>query len=215
MDIVSPEVEAYVARLLDRHTEPVLAEMEAEGARRGFPIVGRYVGVTLELLARSIGAQRMIELGSGFGYSAYWFARAVGDRGEVHCTDGDPENARKAMDYLSRAGLSSPVVYHVGEAVGILRDEVEGTFDLVYCDIDKGGYPDAWRAARDRIRLGGLYVCDNVLWYGRVADAEVEDDRPELTEAIREHNRLVAEDDRYLSSVLPIRDGVMVAMRLA
>lgn len=215
MDIVSPAVEAYVARLLDRHTEPILAEMEAEAASRGFPIVGRHVGVTFELLARAIGAQRMIELGSGFGYSAYWFARAVGERGEVHCTDGDAENARKAMDYLSRAGLSTPVVYHVGEAIGILRDEVEGTFDLVYCDIDKGGYPDAWRAARDRIRVGGLYVCDNVLWYGRVTDAEVEDERPELTEAIREHNRLIAEDDRYLSSVLPIRDGVTVAMRLA
>lgn len=215
MDIVSAEVEAYVAGLLERRTEPVLAEMEAEAARRGFPIVGRHVGVTLELLARAIGAQRMIELGSGFGYSAYWFARAVGDRGEVHCTDGDPENARKAADYLSRAGLSKPVVYHVGEAVGILREEVEGTFDLVYCDIDKDGYPDAWLAAGDRIRVGGLYVCDNVLWYGRVTNADVEDDRPELTEAIREHNRLIAEDDRYLSSVLPIRDGVMVAMRVA
>ena len=72
--------------------------------------------MTVEVLARSVGARRVIELGSGFGYSAYWFSRAVGPDGEVHLTDGDPANERKALDYLGRAGSGEPVRWHVGDA---------------------------------------------------------------------------------------------------
>ena len=201
--------------LLDGYDEPVLLEMEAEGKERGFPIIGRLVGVTVVLLTRSIGAKRVFELGSGFGYSAYWFSRAVGDGGEVHCTDGDPENEQKALGYLGRAGLAQPIRWHVGDAVTSLGS-VEGEFDVVYNDIDKLGYPDAWRAARERVRVSGLYVCDNVLWSGAVADPAGDHGRDRAaTEAIVEHNRLVADDERFVSSIVPTRDGVLVALRLA
>ena len=208
MDIVDPQVERYMRGLLTRWDEPVLVEMEAEAEARGFPIVGRQVGVTLELLARSIGARRVVELGSGFGYSAYWFSRAVGEDGELHLTDGDPENERKAEEYLRRAGLAGPVRYHVGDAVASF-EVLEGEFDVVYCDIDKQGYPDAWRAARERIRPGGLYLCDNVLWSGRVTEPSPDP----TTSAILEHNAMIAGDERYLSTIVPTRDGVMVALR--
>jgi caffeoyl-CoA O-methyltransferase len=208
VNIVDPEVERYMRGLLTRWDEPVLLEMEAEGEARGFPIVGRQVGVTLELLARSIDARRVVELGSGFGYSAYWFSRAVGDDGELHLTDGDPENERKAEDYLRRANLAGPVRYHVGDAVASFQ-KLEGEFDVVYCDIDKQGYPDAWRAARDRIRPGGLYLCDNVLWSGRVTEPNPNP----TTSAILEHNAMISGDERYLSTIVPTRDGVMVARR--
>ena len=92
MDIVDARVEEYMRGLQARHDEPVLLEMEAEAGRRGFPIIGRLVGATVEVLARAVGARRVVELGSGYGYSAYWFSRAVGEGGEVHCTDGDPGN---------------------------------------------------------------------------------------------------------------------------
>jgi len=214
VDIVDPRVEDYMRSLLERYDEPVLLEMEAAGKERGFPIIGRLVGVTVELLARSVGAKRVFELGSGFGYSAYWFARAVGSDGEVHGTDGDPENEAEALDYLSRAGLEGPIRWHVGDAVTNL-DAVEGEFDVVYNDIDKTGYPDAWRAARERIRVGGLYLCDNVLWSGAVADPKGDHGRDaETTNAILEHNRSVAEDERYVSTIVPTRDGVFVALRV-
>ena len=200
--------------LLRRYDEPVLLEMEAEGKERGFPIIGRLVGVTVELLARSVGAKRVFELGSGFGYSAYWFARAVGPSGEVHGTDGDPANEPKALDYLSRAGLAEPTRWPVGDAVTHLG-AAPGEFDVVYNDIEKDGYPAAWMAARERIRVGGLYVCDNVLWSGRVAVQDRDDPRPVYTQAILEHNRLIAEDDRFISSIVPTRDGVFVALRVA
>lgn len=214
MDIVNSQVEGYMRGLLARYDQPVLLEMEADAKANGFPIIGRLVGVTAEVLARSIGATRVFELGSGFGYSAYWFSRAVGPSGEVHCTDGDPENEGKALDCLGRAGLAEPIRWHVGEAVEAL-EAADGDFDVVFNDIDKVDYPKAWKAARERIRIGGLYMCDNVLWYGRVAVPDPGDTRPQHTEGVLEHNRLIAEDDRYLSFIVPTRDGVMVALRVA
>jgi predicted O-methyltransferase YrrM len=210
VDIVNPQVEAYMRSLLDRYDEPVLLEMEAEGHERGFPIVGRVVGVTIELLARSIGARRVFELGSGFGYSAYWFARAVGPQGEVHGTDGDPANEAKALDYLGRAGVGDRIRWHVGDALDALAG-ADGEFDVVFCDIDKTSYPDAWRAASERIRVGGLYVCDNTIGYGggTVLDEGAGPD------AIRELDRLVSEDERFVSSIVPTREGVLVALRVA
>jgi caffeoyl-CoA O-methyltransferase len=209
MDIVDPRFDAYMASRLARFDEPVLLEMEAEGERRGFPIVGRNVGVTLELLACSIGARRVMELGSGFGYSAYWFSRAVGPGGEVHCTDGDAANADAGRRYLERAGFADRITYHVGDALESFA-QIDGEFDVVFCDIDKPGYPAAWHTACERIRVGGLYLCDNTLGFGggTVLDGG---DGPD---AIREHNRLIAEDGRFVSTIIPTREGVLAALRI-
>jgi caffeoyl-CoA O-methyltransferase len=214
IDIVDPRIEDYLRDLLGGPDE-IAEEMEAEAKERDFPIVDRVVGITLEILARSIGARRVLELGSGYGYSAYWFARAVGADGEVHMTEGDAENQEKAMDYLGRAGLADRVRSHVGDALEII-DELEGSFDVVFCDIDKGDYPEAWRKASERIRVGGLYLCDNVLWSGLVVTGEDREGTPSgWTEAVREHNRAIASDERYRSTIVPTRDGVMVAIRVA
>lgn len=215
MDIVEPQIETYMRDLLGREEDPVLREMEDLAEEKGFPIINRLVGVTVELLARAIGARRVLELGSGYGYSAYWFARAVGEGGEVHMTEGDAKNQERARDYLTRAGLADRVHSHVGDALQIAAT-LEGEFDIVFCDIDKGDYPAAWAAARERLRVGGLYICDNVLWSGRVAQETVTDDvRPGWTEAIREHNEAVATDPRFLRTIVPTRDGVMVALRVS
>jgi caffeoyl-CoA O-methyltransferase len=192
-----------------QHRDQTLTEMEARAEELGFPIIGRAAGRFLELQARAIGAMRVMELGSGYGYSAYWFARAVGEDGEVVCSDGDPENARLAESYLRRAGLWDRVDYHVGDALEAFAG-VDGEFDIVYCDIDKDGYPDAWAAAADRVRVGGLFICDNVLWYGRVAGVNTPD---AVTSAIVAMTRAVATDQRFVSSIAPIRDGVLVALR--
>lgn len=207
-------VEHYLTSLAEvEHGDEVLREMEARAAEHGFPIVGRATGRFLELAARAISARRVMELGSGYGYSAYWFARAVGPDGEVVCTDGDPANAEQAAGYLARAGLWDRVRYRVGDALDGLAAE-DGEFDVVYCDVDKDGYPACWQAARERIRVGGLWLCDNVIWSGHVATGTDREGLPGATAAIREHNRLVAEDDRFVGSIVPIRDGVMAALRV-
>jgi caffeoyl-CoA O-methyltransferase len=213
IQIVDTRIEDYLRDTFGGD-HPVAAEMEAEAEERGFPIVGRAVGVTLEALAHAAGARRVLELGSGYGYSAYWFARAVGDGGEVHMTDGDAANQDRAVEYLERAGLDERVTPHVGNALEII-DDLEGEFDVIFCDIDKEGYPEAWRKARERIRVGGLYLCDNVLWDGRVVTGEDREGMPGLVEAIRVHNSEIAGDRRYRSTIVPTRDGVMVAVRIA
>jgi len=214
MDIVHPAVERYLRDLASFDDEPVLLEMEALAEEKGFPIVGRLCGQMLEVMARSVGARRVFELGSGFGFSAYWFARATGAGGEIHLTDGDPANEELAQDFLGRAGVADRTTFHVGDAVESLN-ATDGEFDVVYCDIDKHGYLDAWRAARTRVRVGGLYMCDNMLWFGRVTDAaEGPDDRPEWTAAIDATNRAIASDPDWRSFILPTRDGVVAAVRL-
>jgi caffeoyl-CoA O-methyltransferase len=211
-DPVDPRIERYMRTLSRRHDEPVLLEMEALAKERRFPIVDRLVGELIELLASAIGARTVFEMGSGFGYSAYWFSRAVGPGGRVICTDGDPANRDQAEQFLTRAGRWDRIDYQVGWAQEVLR-RTPGTFDVVYCDIDKADYPEAWELARDRLRPGGLYICDNVLWSGRVADPDPDDAQPDLTAAIRRHNELIYGDPRFDVTIIPTRDGVLVARK--
>ena len=212
MNIVRSEVEAYMHALNASDDEPVLLEMEALAEEKSFPIIGRLCGRTLEVLARSVSAKRVFELGSGYGYSAYWFSRATGPDGEIHLTDMDPENEKLALDFLGRAGLAEPLDYHVSDALAALN-ETTGEFDVVYCDIDKNGYPEAWRVGSERVRVGGYYICDNMLWSGRVA--EPKDQHDEWTRAIDETNRAIAADERFRSTIVPTRDGVVAALRIA
>ncbi len=200
--------------------DPVLVDMERRASELRFPIVGRAVGRFLEWTAGLAGARRVVELGSGFGYSAFFFARAIGADGEVVCTDGDAENASLAEGYLRRAELWDRVTYHVGDAVEIFA-RIDDPVDVVYCDVDKEGYPDAWAAAAERLPVGGLFLCDNVLWYGRVAglappgeDAEVAVGQDAATQAVRAMTREITDDPRYASTLIPIRDGVLAARRI-
>lgn len=216
MSFQAPEVDHYLTDLAAaQQHDQTLTEMESRAETLGFPIVGRAVGRLLEQQARAVGARRVVELGSGYGYSAYWFARAVGEGGEVLCTDGDPDNAATAESYLRRAGLWDRVTFEVGDALEVLG-RLDGEFDVVYSDVDKDGYPAVWEAAAERVRVGGLYVCDNVLWDGRVAGVEQPADafRDGVTGAIAAHNRAVVADPRFVSTVVPIRDGVLVALRV-
>jgi caffeoyl-CoA O-methyltransferase len=206
--------EAYVLELVESaYDDPLLTEMEARADAEGFPIIGRVEGRLLELAARAIGARRVIELGSGFGYSAYWFARAVGAEGRVICTEESEDLVRDAKGYLCRAGLWDRVDYRLADGLEVLSVGDED-FDVVYVDTHKFQYPEAWRLARSRIRVGGLYLCDNVLWRGMVPDGEDDSVFPGWPDAIREHNRLVMEDPGWMAHLDPTRDGVLVALRL-
>jgi predicted O-methyltransferase YrrM len=198
--------------LLSPTDHEVLTDMEALAAKNNFPIVGRLVGVFLETMAKSIDAKRVFEFGSGYGYSAYWFAKAVGATGQVICSEADLLNKEKAEQYLSSAGLLDRVDFKAGMAQDIFA-QTDGLFDVCYNDVDKGDYPEIWLLAKDRIREGGLYIADNVLWRGRVAVEEFTDVFQGWTEAIREHNALIFNDPDFDSFINPTRDGVLVARR--
>jgi predicted O-methyltransferase YrrM len=124
-------------------------------------------------------------------------------------TDGDPANRDLAERFLTRVGRWQRVEYQVGMAQDVLR-RTPGEFDVIYNDINKVDYPEAWQLARERVRPGGLYICDNVLWSGRVAEPG---DERGSTEAIRRHNQLVYADPGFDACLVPTRDGVLVARR--
>lgn len=208
-EIVNPRIEEYLAGLYE-DGDPVRREMEALARERRFPIVGPLVGRKLELLARAIGARRIFELGSGFGYSALFFARAVGPGGEVHGTELDEGNVRLAERFLERAGFRERVVFHHEDALAALR-RVGGTWDLVFNDVDKDGYPGTIEPAYERLRPGGLFVTDNVLWSGRVLDGE--DDASAETAGVREFTRRLLAHPGFLTAIDPTRDGVAVALK--
>lgn len=209
---VNPAIEKYMRSLASNTDHPALIEMEAVAEKNNFPIVGRLVGIFLETLAKTVNANRIFEFGSGFGYSAYWFAKAAGASGRVICTDGDPLNKKKAEQYLESAGLSKRVDFRVGIAQEIF-EQTDGLFDICYNDADKGDYPQIWGMAKDRVRPGGLYIADNVLWHGRVAVEHYVDIVPGWTEAILEHNQLIFEDSEFDAFINPVRDGVIVARK--
>ena len=210
VNLIAPELDRYVRELVAPRPE-VLAEMEAFAAEHDVPIVGPAVGTLLELLARSIGAERVFEMGSAIGYSTAFFARAVGRGGQVFYTDGDPKNAARAKDYLGRLDLLDRVTVKVGDAIASL-EETTGYFDVVFIDVDKDGYPAALKAAAPRVRRGGYLLADNVLWSGKVVDPAVTD---AATEGIRQFNRTLFSLDEFRSVIVPLRDGVAIARREA
>ena len=210
MDLLAPAVSAHLDALVPaRHY--VLVEMEAEAAKTNFPIIGPASGQLCYLLTRLSGARAVFEMGSGFGYSTAWFARAVKENGggTVHHVVWDEELSRKARKNLAALGLTDQVTFHVGEAVATLRS-TEVAFDVIFNDIDKQDYPAALDVITQKLRPGGLLIADNILWHGRIFD---HDDHAPATEGIREFTKRVTGDPRWLSSLVPIRDGVLVAYR--
>ena len=210
MELVNPRIETYLKGLIEE-PDPVRAAMEKLGAERDFPIIGPMVGNLCMVLALSVKARRVFELGSGYGYSALHFARAVGEAGVVHCTELSDENIRLAEGYLTRAGVWSRITYHKEEATAALR-RTGGTWDIVYNDIDKEGYPATVDLAYEHLRAGGLFISDNVLWSGRVLDGE--SDGSAATKGIQEFTRRLFAHKGFLTTIDPTRDGVAVALRL-
>lgn len=150
-------------------------------------------------------------MGSGFGYSTAWFARAVAENGggEVHHVVWDAGLSARARLSLAELGYAEIVRYHVAEAVETLR-ATEGQFDLIFNDIDKDAYASSLPLITEKLRSGGLLIVDNLLWDGRVFDGA---DRNSSTEAIRELTRLASSLSDWISTILPIRDGLLVAWK--
>jgi predicted O-methyltransferase YrrM len=202
----------YLASLVPPR-EPELQKMEAYAEEHGFPIIGPACGYYCYQLARMIGARSVFELGSGYGYSTAWFAKAVRENGGgvVHHTVWDAKLSGMARDHLSKLGFDGLVEYHTAEAVEILRNTA-GRFDLIFNDIDKEAYPASLPVIKEKLRPGGLLIVDNMLWHGQILDSR---DREKSTAAIRRFTRDITTDPDWIVSLVPMRDGMMVAYKVA
>lgn len=215
--VLHPEVRGYLAALgetvpMDPADRDLHERLEKLALQRGFPLVGRESGRVLELLARAIGARRVFEMGSGFGYSAFWFARGVGPDGQVLGSEKDPWEHehfdREWADHPLRARVS---IAQLGAFEAL--DAVEGPLDVIFVDIAKADYPAALQAAVARLRPGGLLLADNVLWGGKAAREPSADDTSG-TGALRRFNALAHAHPDLLSLILPVGDGLGVSLRL-
>lgn len=223
-NILDPQVRAYLelqgARgdaagggALDPSEQALHDRLQDLAVQRGFPLIGADAGRWLHLLTRMIGGRRVFELGSGFGYSAFWFARAVGPEGQVLGTEQDPWE----HDHFDRLWADHPLRARVrllaGDGIAALA-ATEGSFDVVFVDIHKRDYLAALHAAVPRLRVGGLLLADNVLWGGKVTRPAPADDQSG-TDALRAYNDAIHADPRLVSLVLPTGDGLGVSLKLS
>jgi caffeoyl-CoA O-methyltransferase len=207
-DIVFAHIERYLEGL-ETTRDAVLMEMERLAEELDFPIVGPLVGRLMCLLARSIGAKRILELGSGYGYSAYWFARALPTDGEIILTERDSANCARAREFFRQGGVRCRPQFLVGDAFEAL-ERLSGDFDVIFNDVDKPEYPTAFHKAVPRVRTGGYFMSDNMLWGGRVV-SRAEDS---TTQGVLELTRLLFQAPGLYTTLLPIRDGVSVSLKL-
>jgi caffeoyl-CoA O-methyltransferase len=201
-------VEDYLYALLPPR-DAVLTEMEAEAAQRDVPIVGPAVGRLFQQLVMISGAKTVFELGSAIGYSTIWWARGVGEGGRVYYTDSDQKNCEKARRYCEKAGVAARVTFKIGDALELLSEQKQ-LFDIIFSDVDKDDYPRVLRLAVPRLKKGGLFVTDNVLWSGKVAEKNATES---TTRAIQEFNRLIYSAPELFSTIIPLRDGVSIAVK--
>ncbi len=183
--------------------------MEAEAAKHKVPIVGPAVGRLLYQLALMTNAKTVFEMGSAIGYSTIWWARAIAQGGKVIYTDGDSNNAARARKYFERAEVSDRITLKTGDALELLSEERQ-QFDIIFNDVDKEDYPRVFRIAVPKLRKGGLFITDNVLWSGKVAQRNPTE---KSTKAILEFNKLLYNSLDLFTTILPIRDGVAVAIK--
>lgn len=209
-EISYAKVQEYLASLVPPR-EPELQTMEEYAEKNNFPIIGPACGYYCYQLARMINAKSVFELGSGYGYSTAWFAKAVRENGggSVHHTVWDEDLSKRAQGHLSALGSADVVEFHIAEAVETLR-HTEGPFDIIFNDIDKEGYPESLPIIKEKLRHGGLLIIDNMIWHGQILDPN---DHEASTEAIHRFTRDVTTDLDWIVSLIPARDGMIIAYK--
>lgn len=207
MMITEPKIEKYLMQLA-RETDPLLIEMERLARATDFPIVDRLVGRLLYVITKIKKPRLIVELGSGFGYSAYWFAQAL-DKGKVILTDTDEGNIRYARRMFKKAGLQGKARFVSGDAVQAARRYRD--IDILFIDIEKHQYLDAVKTLEAHLNKNGLIIADNSLWYGKVAEGK----RDRETRGIRDFNHYLSTHKDFFTTIVPLRDGVLIASKVS
>ena len=213
---LSPQLYNYFQSISLREPE-VLTQLRQETAHQ--PLSNMQIapeqGQFMAFLIKLIGAKKTLEVGVFTGYSSLVVALALPENGDVIACDVDEEYTQIARTYWEKAGVSHKIKLHLAPAVltleNLLTKGEENSFDFAFIDADKSNYDTYYEQALKLVRVGGVIAIDNVLWDGKVADSQVQDNR---TQTIRRLNEKLHQDTRILLSVVPIADGLTLAMKL-
>jgi predicted O-methyltransferase YrrM len=211
--LVPDAVERYLSSL-NRQGDAVLQDIARVGEERDLPLVDAEVGALLRVLATAVGATRILEIGTAIGYSGIWLAGALPAGGMLFTMEFEEERARQARENFARAGLSDRVSVIVGDAQRMLA-KVAGPLDLIFQDGDKKMYEPMLDRFAELLRPGGLLVTDNVLWNGEVVPGFVQKPQHPApdTRAIAAYNERLNNHPAFLTSIVPLRDGVAISVK--
>jgi len=211
--IVPALVEGYLSGL-NRLQDPVLSGIARDGAARDLPLVDAEVGALLRVLAVSISAARILEVGTAIGYSGIWLAGALPAGGMLLTMEMDPERVPVARANFERAGFTDRVNVIAGDAQRMIA-KVSGPFDLIFQDGDKQLYLPLLDRLVSLLRPGGLLITDNVLWDGEVVPGFVAEPKRDAddTRAIAEYNQRLNNHPQLMTATIPLRDGVAISVK--
>jgi predicted O-methyltransferase YrrM len=211
--IVPDAIERYLSAL-NHNADDVLADIARRGVERDLPLVDAEVGALLRVLATTVKATRILEIGTAVGYSGIWLAGALPPDGMLMTMEMDPERAREARENFERAGLARRVSVIVGDAQRMLA-KVSGPFDFIFQDGDKQLYTPLLDRLVALLRPGGLLVTDNVLWDGEVVPGYLPTPVRNAadTKAIAEYNERITSHPQLMTAIVPLRDGVAISVK--
>ena len=213
MEFLDEAIEAYVERYTTEENK-VLKELNRETYSRVLiprMLAGHLQGRVISMFSHMINPRQVLEIGTYTGYSALCWAEGLQDKGQVHTIDVNEELEEMVARYINKAGQTSNVVTYLGNAVDIIPS-IDQTFDVVYIDADKENYSNYYDLVIDKIRTGGYIIADNVLWSGKVVEAEESQD--EDTQALVRYCEKIQSDSRVINVLFPVRDGLLVARKL-
>lgn len=214
---LSPETQKWIEETFCPEDQQ-LAEIRQKTEAAGLPAiqVGTFDARHLEVFVKMLGAKKSIEIGSLGGYSALCICRGMGPAGKLYCLELEADYAQVAQNNLEHAGVGEQVEFLIGPASDSLQKiSSQGPFDLVFIDADKVNYPKYLEWSMNHLRVGGAVIGDNTFGFGYLGQTQFEDDEQrEVGEAIGQFNRVLAQDPRFKTTILPTSEGMTLGIKI-
>lgn len=214
MHFLPEKIDDYVVKHSEDEPE-ILQQLNRETNQKILQprmLSGHYQGRVLSMISKLVNPKNILEIGTYTGYSAICLAEGMQKSGELHTIDINEELYDFQRKYFDKSGFGKQIIQHLGNALGIIP-KLDKTFDLVFIDADKENYSNYFHAIIDKLNSGGIILSDNVLWSGKVLDTEFKKEDTS-TPALIEYNKLLKEDTRVETIILPIRDGLTISRKI-
>ena len=206
-------IENYIQSLLP-DSDGILKDMEAYARQNNVPIITPDIGALLTLFIKSTKAKSILEVGTAIGYSSILMAEAAGEGCQILTIEKNPQLADIAQLNIKKAGFKDNIKVLQGEAAEIL-EKTEGPYDIIFIDAAKGHYFDFFNKSIDKLKIGGLFICDNVLFRGMVAERSLLIRRKiTIVKRLKKFLEYISHNKSLQTSIIPIGDGVSISLKL-